>query len=183
MRIAVLIAEGMMLAVVGHPEECRSLSRHSTQPGKEQSHRPPCRETAVREESVIAQADAQTSGHPVQGQTDCQARPGEKEGGGKGRKMHAYDPDEHRPVDARHRADAILPRFGGEAASSRPAIAMPGIVDRHTPKIQTVSLSMQFRSCNEFRSSVVVTRRFATRLTVVDFVVLGAGYGRHRFLS
>ena len=73
MGIALLIAEGMMLAVVGNPEQRRTLSRHPTQPGKEQPDRPPSRETAVREQPMVAHTHAKTTGYPIKREADRQA--------------------------------------------------------------------------------------------------------------
>ena len=85
--------------------------------------------------------------------------------------MDTNNPDQHRPVDARHGADAILPRFGSEGAGGRAFIVVPRVVDGHASKREIVG------------DGVDMADVFAGGLTVGMFAVLGSGEGRHRFLS
>ena len=97
--VAFLVTECMVFAVVCHPDERGALARDSTQEGKEKPHRSGCLEAAVREQTVIAEANAQAAGHPVERQTDGQPRPGEIEGCGERCQVHTTDPDDGGPVE------------------------------------------------------------------------------------
>ena len=92
-------AEGMVLAVIRHPMERRTLAGDAPHPGVKHLHSPGGRETAMREETVIAEADAKAAGGPTERHADRQPRPGEVEGGHQGRSMDHADPDHDRPVE------------------------------------------------------------------------------------
>ena len=140
MRIAILVAECMMLAMIRHPEERRTLARHAAQPCKEHPDGLRRGKTAVREQPVVAHADAKTSRHVIQRQADRQARPREAEWCRQGRQMHAHDPDQHRPIEPAHSPDAILSRLHGEIMRAR-LVTLPGVVHGRPPKVTLV------RSC------------------------------------
>ena len=112
MRVAILIAERMMFAVIGHPVDRRSLSRNSTEKGEQEPHHTRCLETAVGKQSVIPKADSQAAGNPVERHADGETGPRETERGSKCREVHAPDPDHRRPVEIfRGVAEAFAPRF------------------------------------------------------------------------
>jgi hypothetical protein len=76
MHVLLVVGVGVMPAVVGHPAGSPPL-RGATPEGRQGVFEPlgPERETAVGQEPVVGQADAEAAGQPVQDQADGQGRP------------------------------------------------------------------------------------------------------------
>ena len=64
-RIAGLVGELMMHAVRGHPEDRPALERQRGAGGEEILKPLGALETAMRQQAVIAESDAETAGYPV----------------------------------------------------------------------------------------------------------------------
>jgi hypothetical protein len=112
-RIAILITERMVLAVVGHPVERGALAGDAPEQAEQKPQRRGSLKAAVREEAMVAEADAETAGHPVEHQADGEPRPGEAEGRGERRHVNPADPEQDRPIKvAPVIATAFTPRLG-----------------------------------------------------------------------
>ena len=59
MRIVFFVAMSMMLAMVGHPDDCRAFAGQSAQESDEPANGAIRLKTAVRQQSMITQANAQ----------------------------------------------------------------------------------------------------------------------------
>ena len=130
-RIPLLIAEGMVLAMVGDPVEGRAFTRNTSQECIKQLDKAGGRETAMREEAVVSQAHAKASRHPAEHQTDRQARPGEIKGSRQRRAMDHPDPEQHRPIElAPTGGGPVGQRLRGGSARSG------GVVDRSPTECQ-----------------------------------------------
>ncbi len=107
MRIAFLIAVRMMLAMVGHPNDGRAFAGQAAQERKKPPHRPVRLKTSVREQAMVAQADAQSAGKPVHADEQRHGLPGEKERSGQRTGMHDAKPNDGAPIEP------ALPGIGG----------------------------------------------------------------------
>src|SRR5204863_4817607 len=66
MRIAFLIAVGMMFTMVRHPNYRGAFAGKSAEKGEEPFHGPIRLKTAVREQPMVSQANTQAAGQPIQ---------------------------------------------------------------------------------------------------------------------
>ena len=76
-RIAFVVGQLVMLPVRRHPEDRSALERHRAADGEEILERLRRLEPAVRVQAVIAEADAEADGHPVQHERDDEVGPRE----------------------------------------------------------------------------------------------------------
>src|SRR5579863_3284331 len=106
MRVAFGVRAGMMLAMVGDPLSYRSLKRHRTEDCKRHTQRPSRLEGAVREQTVIADGDAE----PGRDVKDAEQDEGERTEG-------------HPPQESRGRKD---PKGGSDNGDDRYRLAYPG---------------------------------------------------------
>ncbi len=98
MRVAVLIAEQVMLAVIRHPHQGRAFARQSAQQGKQPANRPVRAEAAVRQLPVVAHANADAAGQPGEKGGDPDCFPSEEKRSGQAAQVNHGDPDEHRDI-------------------------------------------------------------------------------------
>src|SRR3954447_6431475 len=75
-RIAFQIRQLMVLAVRGHPENRAAFERQRAAEREEVLERLRGLESAMRVKSVVAEADTEPHGEPVQGNRDREVRPG-----------------------------------------------------------------------------------------------------------
>ena len=108
--VALLIAKNMVLAMIGHPDQRRPFSRDAAKEGKKPSHRPECAKAPVRQQTVVAETDAQPAGHPGEHHGDQEPGPGEAERGRQRSDVNPADPAQDRPVDVRPAAPHQLLR-------------------------------------------------------------------------
>ena len=99
MRIAFFVRMLMMDAVRGHPENRAAFQRERGANG--QKIFDPLRSlvAAMRQQPVIAHADSQAAGNPVQKQRDEKSLPGEEEQRGDGADVKQHHESGRYPVD------------------------------------------------------------------------------------
>ena len=99
MWITFLIAECMVLAMIGHPGDGGALPGDAAEKREQKPHRRGRVETAVGQQTVVAEADSQAAGDPIEEQADRQPRPGEEKGRSERCQVDAADPDQDGPVE------------------------------------------------------------------------------------
>ena len=124
-RVALLIAEAMVLAVHRDPGDRRTFAGQRSHQAEQAADPGKGLKTAVGQEAMVAQANPQAAGDPGENAKRQQADPGEAERRGQGPQVQHGDPADHRPIepvgpDANHLAlggDAlILMAIGPDAA-------------------------------------------------------------------
>ena len=98
--VAVLVAELVMDAMGGHPEDGSALKSERGAGGHDVLKPLGNLVAAMGEQAVIAHADAEIDGYDVERQHHHQALPTEKEECGQGAEMKCDDHGERKPVDA-----------------------------------------------------------------------------------
>ena len=81
MRIAFFVAMRMMLAMIGNPHQGRTFARQAADESQQPADRLVGSEAAVREMTVITEANSQAASHPPQEGRQPQPFPSEEEGG------------------------------------------------------------------------------------------------------
>ena len=97
-RIALLVAEAMVLAMHGNPSHRRAFSGHGAQQA-EQAADPGIRlKTSVRQKAMVAQANPQAAADPGENAKRHQANPGEAERRRQCANMQNGNPADYRPI-------------------------------------------------------------------------------------
>ena len=99
-RIFVLIAIGVVLAMRGDPLQRRAFARHLAHEREEPTHRLRRGEAAVREQAVVAHADADAAGDELHHDEQREPLPREEERRGQRTDMQRAEPSDDRPIDA-----------------------------------------------------------------------------------
>ena len=113
MRIAFFIAVGVMLAMVGNPNDGGTFAGEAAEERDEPFDRPVGLKTAVGEQAMIAQANADAAGEPVQTEEQADGFPGEEERSGEAAGMHNAKPNDGAPIETAFQGSAGLQRLVG----------------------------------------------------------------------
>jgi hypothetical protein len=100
MGIAFLVAVDVVFAVIGNPGQRRAFARQTTQKRQQPTHRSIGLEAAVREQPVVAHANAQRTGRQDQDGAGNESLPTKVERRSEGQHVDHRNPDHHGPVDA-----------------------------------------------------------------------------------
>ena len=99
-RIALLIAEAMVLAMHRDPGDRRTFSGQRSQQTEQAADPGIGLKTAVGQEAMVAQANPQAAGDPGKNAKRQQADPGEAERRGQGPQVQHREPADHRPIES-----------------------------------------------------------------------------------
>ena len=98
-RVALLIAEAMVLAMYRDPGDRRAFSGQGSQQAEQAADPRKRLKTAVGQEAVVAQADSQAAADPGKNAKRQQADPREAERRGQGPHVQHDEPADHRPIE------------------------------------------------------------------------------------
>ncbi len=99
-RIAFLVAQLVVHAMSGHPEDRPALKRESGADGHQVLDPLGRLVAAVRQQAVVAHADADVDGQYMKHGHDCQPLPGEEKERGQRAQVEQSDGDQREPVEA-----------------------------------------------------------------------------------
>jgi hypothetical protein len=112
-RIAVLIAEGMVLAMLGDPGERGTFTRQSAEKGQEPADGAVGLETLVREQSMVPHAYPKTACGERQNDAGPECGPTEEKRGDDRQDMHNRNPNNDRPVHPQLLEGLLAAQIGG----------------------------------------------------------------------
>ena len=118
MRIAFLVAKGMMLAMVGNPDHGGAFAGEAAEERDQPFDGAIGLEAAVGEQAMIAETNADAAGEPVEAEEERDGFPSEEERSGQRAGVDDAEPNDRAPIEAAFPGVARLQRFVGTAIGS-----------------------------------------------------------------